>query len=443
MSETKPQAERLVSAQVGVLGAMLIDCDCVADVLARTSERMFVSEQYRTVYRAIRQLFQAAKPVDPVTVADRLRETAGADYRELLLQVMDLTPTSANVLSYVDILRRESIVWRLRQIGAALADTEDLTTCEDLMSKANAAMSAKEGVEIWSMRDMWEDFVRRHSEQAQSESIRWGYDFIDERVHTSRGDFCVLGGYSSVGKTCLGLAMALKMGRKHKVGFFSYETDKAKLSDRIMSSVAMVDFGSIKRSKLGEKEWEALAFAASQLAERGVELIQCSGFTVSDIQSLALSRYYDVIYVDYLQLIEPEGRKGWSRPEEVGAVSRGLQRLAHQHGVTVVALAQLTPGENRRKNEAPTMYDLRESKQITMDADVIFLLYLEDIEARGGRRILKCDKNKDGEAGWYKKMVFRGEIQTFEPAVAPVEVKKSLPDQVSIKEIEPDGSEPF
>lgn len=111
MSETKPQAERLVSAQVGVLGALLIDSDCVADVLARTSERMFVSEQYRTVYRAIRQLFQAAKPVDPVTVADRLRETAGADYRELLLQMMDLTPTSANVLSYVDILRRESIVW--------------------------------------------------------------------------------------------------------------------------------------------------------------------------------------------------------------------------------------------------------------------------------------------------------------------------------------------
>lgn len=150
-----------------------------------------------------------------------------------------------------------------------------------------------------------------------------------------------------------------------------------------------------------------------------MELIQCSGFTVSDIQSLALSRHYDVIYVDYLQLIEPEGRKGWSRPEEVGAVSRGLQKLAHQHGVTVVALAQLTPGENRRKNEAPTMYDLRESKQITMDADVIFLLYLEDIEARGGRRILKCDKNKDGEAGWYKKMFSAGKSRRLSRQLPP------------------------
>ena len=90
------------------------------------------------------------------------------------------------------------------------------------------------------------------------------------------------------------------------------------------------------------------------------------------------------------------------------------------------------------------MYSLRESKQITQDADVSFLLYLEDSEDRNSRRILKCDKNKDGRAGWYKKMVFRGNIQTFEPVAAPVSAwKRPDPDQVSFKEIQDDGTMPF
>ena len=106
------QSQRLASAQAAVLGAMLIDADCIADVLANTTEKMFVSGQYRTVYSCIRQLFQAAQPVDPVTVGAALKEGTGQDYGEMLVQLMDVTPTSANVGSYVDILKRESIVWR-------------------------------------------------------------------------------------------------------------------------------------------------------------------------------------------------------------------------------------------------------------------------------------------------------------------------------------------
>lgn len=437
------QSQRLATAQAAVLGAMLIDADCIADVLADTTEKMFVSGQYRTVYSCIRQLFQAAQPVDPVTVGAALKEGTGQDYGEMLVQLMDVTPTSANVGSYVDILKRESIVWRLRSIGAALAETEDLPTAEKLMEKANAAMSLKSGVEVWDMTQMWENFCQRHAQTAKTEYIRWGYDFIDERVYTARGDYCVIGGYSSAGKTCLALCMAMKMAQQYRVGFFSYETDKEKLTDRIMSAKAMVGLSDIKQNKLGEKEWEELAYAASGLSKTGLQIMQCSGFTVADIQSVALSRHYDVVFVDYLQLVEPDGRKGWGRPEEVGSISRGLQRMSHEHGITAVVLSQLTPDDGRKKNEAPTMYDLRESRQIAMDADVIFLLYLEDPADRAGPRILKCDKNKDGQAGWYKVMQFQGRIQSFRPVPKPVAKAAPLPAQVSFKEIKDDGDVPF
>lgn len=437
------QSQRLATAQAAVLGAMLIDADCIADVLADTSEAMFVSSVYRTVYGCIRQLFQEAQPVDPVTVGAALKERAGQDYGELLVQLMDVTPTSANVGSYVEILKRESIVWRLRSIGAALAETEDLPAAEKLMEKANAAMSLKSGVEVWDMTQMWENFCQRHAQIAKTEYIRWGYDFIDERVYTARGDYCVIGGYSSAGKTCLALCMAMKMAQQYRVGFFSYETDKEKLTDRIMSAKAMVGLSDIKQNKLGEKEWEELAYAASSLSRTGLQIMQCSGFTVADIQSVALSRHYDVVFVDYLQLVEADGRKGWGRPEEVGSISRGLQRMSHEHGITAVVLSQLTPDDGRKKNEAPTMYDLRESRQIAMDADVIFLLYLEDPADRAGPRILKCDKNKDGQAGWYKVMQFQGRIQSFRPMPKPVAKAAPLPAQVSFHEIKDDGDAPF
>ena len=424
------QSQRLATAQAAVLGAMLIDADCIADVLADTSEAMFVSSIYRTVYGCIRQLFQEAQPVDPVTVGAALKERAGQDYGELLVQLMDVTPTSANVGSYVEILKRESIVWRLRSIGAALAETEDLPAAEKLVEKANAAMSLKSGVEVWDMTQM-------------PEYIRWGYDFIDERVYTTRGDYCVIGGYPSAGKTCLALGMAMKMAERYRVGFFSFETDKAKLSDRILSAKAMIDLSDIKQNKLGEKEWEELAYAASSLSRTGLQIMQCSGFTVADIQSVALSRHYDVVFVDYLQLIEADGRKGWSRPEEVSSISRGLQRMSHEHGITAVVLSQLTPDAGRKKTEAPTMYDLRESRQITMDADAIFLLYLEDPEDRSGARVLKCDKNKDGQAGWYKVMQFQGRIQSFRPMPKPVAKAAPLPAQISFREIKDDGDAPF
>lgn len=437
------QSQRLATAQAAVLGAMLIDADCIADVLADTSEAMFVSSVYRTVYGCIRQLFQEAQPVDPVTVGAALKERAGQDYGELLVQLMDVTPTSANVGSYVEILKRESIVWRLRSIGAALAETEDLPAAEKLVEKANAAMSLKSGVEVWDMTQMWENFCQRHAQTAKTEYIRWGYDFIDERVYTARGDYCVIGGYSSAGKTCLALCMAMKMAQQYRVGFFSYETDKEKLTDRIMSAKAMVGLSDIKQNKLGEKEWEELAYAASSLSRTGLQIMQCSGFTVADIQSVALSRHYDVVFVDYLQLIEADGRKGWGRPEEVGSISRGLQRMSHEHGITAVVLSQLTPDDGRKKNEAPTMYDLRESRQIAMDADVIFLLYLEDPADRAGPRILKCDKNKDGQAGWYKVMQFQGRIQSFRPMPKPVAKAAPLPAQVRFHENKDDGDAPF
>ena len=445
MSGADSKAQRLLDAQVGVLGSMLIDSDCVADVLSTTSTRMFVSDTYRVVYKAIRDLFSTGKPVDSFTVRAYLKERTGDDYSNLLLQMMDTTPTAANVMAYVDVLQRDSVIWRMQQIGAALAGAETLQDCESLMSKANDAMACKDSVEVWDMARMWQEFSDRHADQQPPEYLRWGMGFVDERVCAEAGDFCVLGGYSSDGKTSLALYFAASMAKTKRVGFFSLETNKAKLADRLMTQRAQVDFSDIKHNRLGEKQWEELAYAATTLASGGLHLIQLANATVAEIRAIALREQFEVIYVDYLQLLLADGGRNWSRPEQVGAVSRSMQQMAHDTGITVVALSQLTPGDNRKKNEAPTMYDLRESKQITQDADIIFLLYREDPDVRDSRRFLKCDKNKDGEAGWYKPLIFRGKTQTFEVPPSQVNYGSSKPviGQVTFRELQSDGTEPF
>lgn len=444
MSQDKNQ--RLLDAQVGVIGSMLIDADCVGHVLSATKTSQFVSATYRTIYQAIKSLFSESRPVDPVTVRDRLQQAAGADYEKTLLEIMELTPTSANVDAYIEILRKDAIVWHLQQLGNQLASTDDVDAALALLDKANAAASDKGGVEVWDMMQMWEDFSQRHSSQQPKEYLKWGLKPVDERVYAEAGDFIILGGYSSDGKTCLALSMAMTMAKTHKVGFFSCETDKSKLGDRIMTAKAMVDFGKIKKNQLNEQAWEELAYAASALSQTGLHIIQSSGFSPSDIQAVALAHHFDIVFVDYLQILRASNKgRGWSRPEEVGEISRELQTLAHSKGITVVALSQLTPGENRKKNEAPTMYDLRESKQLVQDADVVFLLYKEEAEVRNSRRILKCDKNKDGEAGWYTKLAFAGQYQTFSPSAegaGAYQRKKDDENQMRFTEI-PDEPDPW
>lgn len=443
------QSQRLLDAQIGVIGSMLIDARCVGHVLAATQQSQFVSETYQTIYRAIKGLFAESKPVDPVTVRDRLRQISGSDYNATLIEIMEMTPTAANVDAYIEILRKDAIVWHLQQLGSQMAASDDVDAILALLDKANAAASDKGGVEVWDMVQMWQDFSKRHASNAPKEYLKWGIAPVDERVYAEAGDFIILGGYSSDGKTCLALSMAMTMAKTKRVGFFSCETDKSKLGDRIMTAKAMVDFGKIKKNQLDEKTWEELAYAASDLSKTGLHIIQSSGFSPSDIQAVALAHHFDIVFVDYLQILRASNKgRGWSRPEEVGEISRELQTLAHSKGITVVALSQLTPGENRKKNEAPTMYDLRESKQLVQDADVVFLLYKEEAEVRNSRRILKCDKNKDGEAGWYTKLAFHGETQTFARSAESHGVEygkaaKPQKEQISITEIESDGNEPF
>lgn len=402
--------ERYLSAQCSVLGSVLIDERLAGTVIHRTKETDYTGP-YRTVYKAMRDVFISGRPVDLTTLAAVL----GRDYDDLLRQMMELTPTAANLDVYIDVALEQAQVERAHSYAAALAQCSTLEEYGRIAASINRDLGDRPGVRVVDMVQGLKDFYDR--QKSKPEFLPWGIDLLDETVMVERnGDFIVIGGYPSAGKTALSVQMAWTQAKTLKVGYFSLETKPEKLIDRTVTLVSGLDFGSIKRHRLGKDDWLVLSRKLDELTKRNLKIIQAGGLTVADIQALALAGQYDVIYIDYLQLVRADSSRK-SDFEQVSQISRDLHTMAQTTGITVVALSQLSrPEKSNAAEKAPGLHSLRQSGQIEQDADAVMLLYKEKPNEKASRRCLKIAKNKEGEAGGILLLEFDGKRQRFSRA---------------------------
>lgn len=401
--------DRILDAQATVLGAVLIDDSVAGEVIHRTREEDYTGH-YRSVYKAIKQVFLTGKSVDPVSVVAVL----GVDYEKLLLEIMQITPTAANVNEYIQLMLEQAQLRRLREAAERLAACNSLDDARALLGKMNRTSGDRPSVRIVSMAQGIQDFYAR--QETKPEFLPWGMDKLDKTVMTEKGDFIVVGGYPSAGKTALSVQMAWAQAETLKVGYFSLETKPEKLVDRAVAMVTGLEFGKIKRHQLGQDDWLQLKKAVVPMSERKLTVIQAGGLAVADIQALALAGQYDVIYIDYLQLVRPEDPRR-SDFEKVSQISMDLHTMAQTTGITVVALSQLSrPEKSKEAEKAPGLHSLRQSGQIEQDADAVMLLYRENPKDSASRRCLKIAKNKEGESGGILLLDFEGKTQRFTPS---------------------------
>lgn len=387
----------LLEAQTAIIGSMLIDDACVGDILMACRPEDFVSNTYRILFEACRELFINKKPVDPIAVL----HLVGIEYQGLLMDLMQATPTAANCMVYAGILKEQATLHRVRELGHALtaaASTEDAMQLADRISET---FCQRGDVRIVSFFDGLSEFWARQSKEEKPDYLPWGFSKLDEYLFAEPGDFIVIGGRPSSGKTMLAFSFAWTMATrgKKRIGIFSLETSDQKLYDRLISHVSGVSFDEIKKHEISRESWEKLA-NTREYQDVSLDVIDSSGMSVQDIKSISLSRHYDVIFIDYLQLIKPPAIKG-NRVEEVSYISRNLQQFARTSRTTVVSLAQLSRASKQqpRKAQKPEMSDLRESGQIEQDADIIMMLYQEDPDNKLSDRKLSIAKNKDGKQG--------------------------------------------
>ena len=410
--------KKLLEAQQAVLGAMLIDEKTVGLVLQEIVPDDFTTGAYRQVFLAFRAQFAGGEPCDPVTVNARL----GGKYDKLLMELIEVTPTAANVKSYMLLLKQQSRVHRLQDIAQRMQDTDDEDDLRGLVNEANAQLVERPGLRVVGMEDGLSRFYQRHDPDAKPVYLDFGMEDINENVYAGRGDMVVLGGYPSDGKTSLALTLAVRMAKTMRVGFYSFETDCDKLFDRIIAMTAQIGLPKLKLNAMNENDWETVAVLSERLGKLSLELIEASGMTVQDIRAHSLSKRYDVVFIDYLQKIKSDipGRGAADQFQVVSKISSDLQQFGRQTGTPVIALSQLSRPEKNKggKIPPPTLASLRSSGQIEQDADVVMLLYREEPDNSRSRRILNIAKNKEGEANIALMLAFDGQTQTFKKSAS-------------------------
>ena len=436
--------DKLLDAQAALLGAMLIDERTVGPALQEVTADDFVTPGYRTIFCAIQSIFGEGGHVDPVTVLARVPGLQ----QDVLVQLMDITPTAAHFQDYAAILRQEARLYRLREIAGRIVEAGDEAEARACVDEANALLVQRAGVKCWSLEDAYEDFFRRHA--GKPDYLPWGMDRLDKQVRARRGDMVILGGYPSAGKTALALALAHGMARTMRVGFYSYETDIDRLHDRYVAQMTGITLRRQQDNCLSDADWQTMAEGVGPLTAPQLDLIEASGMTVADIRSHALARHYDVVYVDYLQKIRSSRGYRASEYEQVTQISSDLQAFGRQTGISVVALAQLSRQETGADGRAkpPTMASLRSSGQMEQDATVILLLWREDAApgSDNQNRVLLLAKNKDGVAGRQMVLGFDGPTMRFwdrmqGPEPPPPELGQPAPEEPAQQEY--DFVDPF
>lgn len=417
------EAERAVVGSLLVAGAKG-DTETIRGLLSLVQEEDLLNQVDKAIFQAARTLFRSGGAVDPFTIRDRI----GSEYSDYLVQLMDITPTTANWPEWAQAAHEQAAVQRARALAEPLSLAVTLEDCRPVSAQLGQLLSDGRRLNTWNVSQLLDSFFESQDPEApKPEYATFGLQVLDEGSYIEPGDVVIIGGYPSDGKTALSLQMAWHMAKKYRVGFFSLETDRRKLRDRLIAHAAGLDLADIKRRALDDAAWEGLAKQQADFAKRDLTLIEAAGMSAADIETASRAYGFQVIFVDYIQLVAPEKSSGGTRSEQMAAVSRALHIFAQKSGTLVVELAQLTRQERKSGKDGkevrrdPTMHDLKESGQLEQDADMILLLFRPGPKDKGpdgqelseeSHRLLKIAKNKEGRWGnWV--LYFDGGRQTF------------------------------
>ena len=417
------QLPHSVEAEQAVLGSMLIDPRCVSEVIDKLRPDDFYLRQNKEIYETIYTMFNYSLTIDPVTVLENMKQNGYYDEnqsRGYILQLMDTTPTAANVGEYIEIIKDKTLLRRVAEAAGELTAMiqEGTSTGQDILEAAEqriyAIRQGRAARGLVPISDVIIDVYDRLEELAASENaipgMSTGLRDLDRAISgLNNSDLILLAARPGMGKTSMALNILLDAGKRSgkKVAFFSLEMSREQLALRLISSECFIDNKKLVTGKLDDQDWENVAAAADSLNRSTILIDDDSSITVADI--LAKCRRVDdlgLVVIDYLQLMQSAGgktRSGDNRQQIVSDISRSLKIMAKELDVPVLCLSQLSRANESRQDKRPMLSDLRESGAIEQDADIVLFLYREgyynaDTE---NPNLAECiiAKNRHGETG--------------------------------------------
>ena len=388
-----------IEAEQSVVGAMLMDKDAIMTASEIISGKDFYQTSYGIVFESMVELFNEGKPVDLITLQNRLREKDVPEEISSLEFARDLlaaVSTSANVKYYADIVFEKSMFRKL------------IKTMEDIANNCYVGNESLEAVLETTEKKVFElaqnkstgDFVpikevvlnalekieKASKSKGTVTGIPTGFLDLDYKLSGLQpSDLILVAARPSMGKTAfvLNIAQHIAFKSNKSVAIFSLEMSKEQLVNRLFSLESQVDSQALRTGNLKDADWEKLIESAGIIGKSNLIIDDTPGISVSELRSkcrkFKLEHGLDVIIIDYLQLMSGSvGKRSDSRQQEISDISRSLKGIARELNVPVIALSQLSRAVEQRPEHRPMLSDLRESGAIEQDADVVMFIYRDD-----------------------------------------------------------------
>ena len=415
-----------LEAEQSVLGAILLDPDCIRDVANAIKTEDFYHEHHKVIYEAMRELFLDNNTIDVVTLIDELvrsgtyDEAGGRSYIALLAQSV---PSIANLPDYLRIIRDKALLRRLieasgeisRMAYSAEGNTADILDRSEQLIFDIADKNETKGFS--HIKDVILANYKHLDELIKNGDAALGtptyFTDIDKLlVGMGKSDLVLVGARPGMGKTsfCLNIASQVALKTKKTVVVFSLEMSCEQLVSRMLSSEALIDSYKMRKGDLSEEDWVKLARASGVLSQTDILIDDTAGITVMGMKAkLRRVKNLGLVVIDYLQLMQAD-RKSDNRVNEVGDISRGLKLMAKELEVPIITCAQLSRGPENRPDKTPMLSDLRDSGAIEQDADSVMFLYRDEYynDDPEKKNMAKCiiAKNRHGstgtvELGWF------------------------------------------
>ena len=413
-----------MEAEQSVIGAMIMDREAIVVASEIVTSEDFYSKQCGTLFEAMVELNDEGKPVDLVTLQDRLKEKdvpPEVNSLEFIRDLITAVPTSANIKYYADIVAEKAVLRRLIKLNEEIANTcyvgrESLESIlEDTEKRVFNLIQRRNTGEYVPIPQIvmnaMDQIERASKNKGNVTGIATGFIDLDYRTAGMQpSDLVLIAARPSMGKTAFVLNIAQHVAFKlnQTVAIFSLEMSKEQLVNRLFSLESKVDAQKLRTGNLSDNDWEKLIETAGIIGKSNLIIDDTPGITISEMRSKCRKYKLDsdlkMIIIDYLQLMSGSGGgRNDSRQQEISDISRSLKALARELGVPVLALSQLSRAVEQRPDHRPMLSDLRESGAIEQDADVVMFIYRDDYynkdtEKKGIAEIIVA-KQRNGPIG--------------------------------------------
>ncbi|TQQ84558.1 replicative DNA helicase [Peptacetobacter hominis] len=435
MSEIRRVPPHSVESEQSILGSVLLDKDAMITVAETIRPGDFYKDAHRIIYESMLTLSNKNEPIDMVTLTDELRsrgyldDIGGISY---LTSLSTIVPTTSNVKYYADIVKEKSV---LRQLIKASNDIINMGYESGGKARNVLEQAEKKIFDISQERtsddfkridrvlmDTYESIESLYTNRSDFTGVTTGFKDLNKKINgLQKTDLILIAARPAMGKTAFALNLVQNAALKGNasVAVFSLEMSKEQLAQRMISAQSNVELKKMKTGTLGDADWPRIINAMAVMSDAKIFIDDTPGINISELRSkcrkLKIENGLDLVLIDYLQLMESEGRSE-SRQQEISKISRSLKILAKELDCPVVALSQLSRSPEQRADHRPVLSDLRDSGAIEQDADIVMFLYRDeyyhsDSEKKDIAEIIIA-KNRHGETGSVE-LVWMGAVQRF------------------------------